>query len=118
MTKRSTRARRRRMARIGRQMAYLAGSGASAAEIATAVGLTESIVRRWLSRHCLPLVAKRAHQIAFPIPIRRKSRDVFERVAMLTTDEPAPSLIGRCIDALAREPALIPNILDDGSVRP
>ena len=92
--------------------AYLAGSGATAEEIADALGgsWTASRVYALLRRHGMRLVPKTVAQASFPLVISRESLEKADRVSGSRGCDPY-WLMGRLVESALRDRQTIDELL-------
>lgn len=86
------------------RVAFLAGAGASAAEIADALGgrATPSRVHGLLHRHGLRLVSKTRGQVAFPVVVSEATMEKLEEAAAGRRSDPQ-ALAAKLLEGLAEE---------------
>lgn len=94
------------------QIAFLAGRGRSASEIADAMGTTADAIYKFLSRAGIELFPRGPGSVAFVVKTQRAE---YERLLANATEfdfEPA-DLASRLLSALLDEPVLLRNLLED-----
>ncbi len=100
----------RRILRIG-QMAW---EGRSAGEIADEVGVSVAHVYHLCSFYRIKLSTKTRAEYAFRATVQIKSLLELEKIAA-KREEDITDLTAKLLDALANEPTLVANILDDAA---
>jgi AcrR family transcriptional regulator len=91
--------------------AFMAGAGASAAEIADALGTTPGAVYWFLSKAGLRIVRKTPHEICFPLVIRKDIFDLAGRVAANKGLEPC-WFLSKAVERLLSDKELMALILE------
>ncbi|WP_293864854.1 hypothetical protein [uncultured Alsobacter sp.] len=105
--------RRRYLAPDVIRAAMLAGEGRSAAEIATELGgTTARRVAALCHKHGIRLVPKRNSEACVRVVIPRSSLDALARISV-DRDETPEIVMASALAALAAEPTVLANLLDD-----
>jgi hypothetical protein len=95
------------------QIAWLAGSGHSAAEIADAIGnTTAATIYAHVRRQGIALVAKPPSSVAFVVRATRVHFDVLMHHAIERHADPA-DLASRLLQIVISSPTLLANLLDE-----
>lgn len=96
-----------RVARI----AYLAGSGCSAAEIAAESGMKTGAVYKVLSDYRISLVPKNCNETAFQLVVSKRTHADAGDIAR-DLSVPVPWMLARLLEAVVEERTLAINLLD------
>lgn len=95
------------------RIAYLAGAGKSAGEIADAVGgTTRDRVAAMLSNKGIALLPKRADEVAITVVLPKTALSALSKFALARDTDPA-LVAAEALRALADEPTILANLVDD-----
>jgi hypothetical protein len=95
---------------------HMAGGGASAAEIATALGEIDAAgVYAMLSRHGIALVPKLGKQTAFPIVLEKRTFESITERALAHDIDPR-ALCGAILNEVVDDPDLLHSLVVDATV--